>query len=190
MSCQKLTSITNKVFFSQLGGSQEQVDLEPRDPFDELEETGDNTQESVAGSSHSSSHSQEVRKKIDWHEWKLNDNYFLQADNERNVNFSPNLAEVIGGAFLADIDSPIPFEAPSSDELPQESPKEADTAEGSDSTEVSNSNSDTDNTAGVSTYLIYSYLLKRPLYTSGNIFWMLGKIYKMSQKVLEFLSAH
>lgn len=114
----------------------------------------------------------------------------MQADNERNVNFSPNLAEVIGGAFLADIDSPIPFEAPSSDELPQESPKEADTAEGSDSTEVSNSNSDTDNTAGVSTYLIYSYLLKRPLYTSGKIFWMLGKIYKMSQKVLEFLSAH
>lgn len=64
MSCQKLTSITNKEFFSQLGGSQEQVDLEPRDPFDELEETGDNTQESVAGSSHSSSHSQEVRRKM------------------------------------------------------------------------------------------------------------------------------
>ncbi|XP_066249018.1 bromodomain-containing protein 4-like isoform X1 [Euwallacea similis] len=32
------------------------------------------------------------------------------TDDRTDVNFSPNLAEVIGGAFLADIDSPISFE--------------------------------------------------------------------------------
>ncbi|CAG9764735.1 unnamed protein product [Ceutorhynchus assimilis] len=111
-------------------------------PFDNGEIEGEDSRSSIGGSAHSFENLQE------------------ENDEHSEINFSPNLAEVIGGAFLADINSPVSFaESPTGQDESQGSPREEkhDTKEEKHNTQEQKYNIDqssenhNDNTAEVDT---------------------------------------